>query len=233
MDPTISAPENDDPSALSSQDWSELLSSSSGEETSSDASSEESSSEAGGLISRNDSSWLLFVGILLIILGAGGVGGFVYLQFIRPRKVHHNTLEDISQGDTQYMDIGDTGEIPTEFEDISSYSTGNPAEKGDVPGSESDVNVDISSVSRSVPDPKAANPYGQAMPVVKRAPREGAQVPPAPEGYADINSKADAAKPTVPRLNQEQARKAAQAPAKPKSGNSPDDFDWDQFFNQK
>lgn len=233
VDPTISAPENDDPSALSSQDWSELLSSSSGEETSSDASSEESSSEAGGLISRNDSSWLLFVGILLIILGAGGVGGFVYLQFIRPRKVHHNTLEDISQGDTQYMDIGDTGEIPTEFEDISSYSTGKPAEKGDVPGSESDVNVDISSVSRSVPDPKAANPYGQAMPVVKRAPREGAQVPPAPEGYADINSKADAAKPTVPRLNQEQARKAAQAPAKPKSGNSPDDFDWDQFFNQK
>ena len=96
---------------------------------------------------------------------------------------YDNTLEDISQGDTQYMDIGDTGEIPTEFEDISSYSTGKPAEKGDGPGSESDVNVDISSVSRSVPDPKAANPYGQAMPVVKRAPREGAQVPPARDRY--------------------------------------------------
>lgn len=246
VDPTISAPENNDPSALSSQDWSELLSSASGEEASSGASSEESSSsEAGGLVSRNDSSWLLFVGILLIVLGAGGIGGFVYLQFIRPRRVHHNTLEDISQGDTQYMDMGDTGEIPTEFEDISSYSAeaaagaagfgsdGAAPEGEGLPGGADGADTDISSVSRSAQETRPVNPYGQAMPVVKKAPKETPHIPSAPEGYEDISSRAEGTRPAVPRLNQEQAQKAAHAPAKPKDGKASDDFDWDQFFNQK
>ena len=179
VDPTISAPDNDDPSALSSQDWSELLSSGESAESSDSASSEEASSSVlGSLKSRGDSSWLLLVGIILIVVGVGGIGGFVYLQFIRPRRVHHNTLEDMSQEDTQFVDMGDTGEIPTEFEDISSYSTGMPSDDSGTGEKETpkdvDDTIDISSQTQEKMD---ENPYGQARPVVKKAQAETTQVP--------------------------------------------------------
>ena len=238
VDPTISAPDNDDPSALSSQDWSELLSSGESAESSDSASSEEASSSVlGSLKSRGDSSWLLLVGIILIVVGVGGIGGFVYLQFIRPRRVHHNTLEDISQEDTQFVDMGDTGEIPTEFEDISSYSTGMPSDDSVTGEKETpkdvDDTIDISSQTQEKMD---ENPYGQARPVVKKAQAETTQVPPAPDGYTDISSHAETAvptKPSIPKLNEHQAQKAAQAPGKAKDGKDSGDFDWDQFFNQK
>lgn len=238
VDPTISAPDNDDPSALSSQDWSELLSSGESAESSDSASSEEASSSVlGSLKSRGDSSWLLLVGIILIVVGVGGIGGFVYLQFIRPRRVHHNTLEDISQEDTQFVDMGDTGEIPTEFEDISSYSTGMPSDDSVTGEKETpkdvDDTIDISSQTEEKMD---ENPYGQARPVVKKAQAETTQVPPAPDGYTDISSHAETAvptKPSIPKLNEHQAQKAAQAPGKAKDGKDSGDFDWDQFFNQK
>ena len=238
VDPTISAPDNDDPSALSSQDWSELLSSGESAESSDSASSEEASSSVlGSLKSRGDSSWLLLVGIILIVVGVGGIGGFVYLQFIRPRRVHHNTLEDISQEDTQFVDMGDTGEIPTEFEDISSYSTGMPSDDSVTGEKETpkdvDDTIDISSQTKEKMD---ENPYGQARPVVKKAQAETTQVPPVPDGYTDISSHAETAvptKPSIPKLNEHQAQKAAQAPGKAKDGKDSGDFDWDQFFNQK
>lgn len=238
VDPTISAPDNDDPSALSSQDWSELLSSGESAESSDSASSEEASSSVlGSLKSRGDSSWLLLVGIILIVVGVGGIGGFVYLQFIRPRRVHHNTLEDISQEDTQFVDMGDTGEIPTEFEDISSYSTGMPSDDSVTGEKETpkdvDDTIDISSQTQEKMD---ENPYGQARPVVKKAQAETTRVPPAPDGYTDISSHAETAvptKPSIPKLNEHQAQKAAQAPGKAKDGKDSGDFDWDQFFNQK
>ena len=238
VDPTISAPDNDDPSALSSQDWSELLSSGESAESSDSASSEEASSSVlGSLKSRGDSSWLLLVGIILIVVGVGGIGGFVYLQFIRPRRVHHNTLEDISQEDTQFVDMGDTGEIPTEFEDISSYSTGMPSDDSVTGEKETpkdvDDTIDISSQTQEKMD---EDPYGQARPVVKKAQAETTQVPPAPDGYTDISSHAETAvptKPSIPKLNEHQAQKAAQAPGKAKDGKDSGDFDWDQFFNQK
>ena len=238
VNPTISAPDNDDPSALSSQDWSELLSSGESAESSDSASSEEASSSVlGSLKSRGDSSWLLLVGIILIVVGVGGIGGFVYLQFIRPRRVHHNTLEDISQEDTQFVDMGDTGEIPTEFKDISSYSTGMPSDDSVTGEKETpkdvDDTIDISSQTQEKMD---ENPYGQARPVVKKAQAETTQVPPAPDGYTDISSHAETAvptKPSIPKLNEHQAQKAAQAPGKAKNGKDSGDFDWDQFFNQK
>lgn len=93
---------NSDPDVLTSQDWSELLSQAGG------TSSGEAGSEAGGAILPGDdtddgtggdsdgssgnltastaSSWLLPTGIVFIVLALAGIGLFVYLQFILPRR---------------------------------------------------------------------------------------------------------------------------------------------------
>ena len=85
---------NSDPDVLTSQDWSELLS----QAESSGAESEDSSSGAllpeededdgtsSGMTASTRSSWLLPVGIVLILLAVAGIGAFVYLQFILPRR---------------------------------------------------------------------------------------------------------------------------------------------------
>ena len=85
---------NSDPDVLTSQDWSELLS----QAESSGAESEDSSSGAllpeededdgtsSGMTASTRSSWLFPVGIVLILLAVAGIGAFVYLQFILPRR---------------------------------------------------------------------------------------------------------------------------------------------------
>lgn len=85
---------NSDPDVLTSQDWSELLS----QAESSGAESEDSSSGAllpeededdgtsSGMTASTRSSWLLPVGVVLILLAVAGIGAFVYLQFILPRR---------------------------------------------------------------------------------------------------------------------------------------------------
>lgn len=84
---------NSDPDVLTSQDWSELLS-----QAGSDGSSSDSSSAGGAVLPTDDdtngpgdmatssrSSWLLPVGIVMILLAFAGFAVFVYLQFIAPR----------------------------------------------------------------------------------------------------------------------------------------------------
>lgn len=107
-----------DPDALSSQDWSTVLSPSSEQES--------SLMQAGGTVSLPASSvpavqnggpsTLLFVGILLLIAGLGGIGAFVYLQFFRGRR-GQNAPKGPSGGEGK-------GDETAGFTDISSYSDG-------------------------------------------------------------------------------------------------------------
>lgn len=139
---------NSDPDVLTSQDWSELLSQAGG------ASSGEAGSEAGGAILPGDgtddgtggdsdgssgnltastaSSWLLPTGIVFIILALAGIGLFVYLQFILPRR--RTALPDPLPGartdpsvDDSFANPGYPGEGAQEdegFVDVSTAATG-------------------------------------------------------------------------------------------------------------
>jgi hypothetical protein len=115
-----------DPDVLSSQNWNELLTSSaltSGQAaTVSDAASESTSSQAsqsGGV------SWLLILGIVLILLALCGIAFFVYQQFFLDHNSHHpigGGPIDISSNSDGDSDLTDSE--PTEFTDISSDSDG-------------------------------------------------------------------------------------------------------------
>lgn len=103
-----------DPDALSSEDWSDVFSSSGGTSSNTKAagllSSENGGSSSGG------SSWLFIVGIVLIVLAAGGIALFIYLQFFHtPHSGRRN--KGISE------DMDDTADIDS-FTDINSDSSG-------------------------------------------------------------------------------------------------------------
>lgn len=98
-----------DPDVLSSQNWGALLSS-----TASTAGTASAVSSAVSAPTNNGGgvSWLLIVGILLILLGAAGIGFFIYLQFFSgPKKGHGGPAAG-------------KGNEPTEFVDINSSSDG-------------------------------------------------------------------------------------------------------------
>lgn len=84
---------NSDPDVLTSQDWSELLSQADGESSFLDSSStggailptDDDTNGPGDMTASNRSSWLLPVGIVMILLAFAGFAVFVYLQFIAPR----------------------------------------------------------------------------------------------------------------------------------------------------
>ena len=100
-----------DPDLLSSQDWSELLTS--GEVSQSpNAKPFENTPQGNGDGNSEEKqgsfSWILPLGIALIVLGLGGIAFFVYAQFFAPRR---------------RSAFDDTGEIE-EFTDISSDSSG-------------------------------------------------------------------------------------------------------------
>ena len=84
---------NSDPDVLTSQDWSELLSQAGSDGSSSDSSSaggavlptDDDTNGSGDMATSSRSSWLLPVGIVMILLAFAGFAVFVYLQFIAPR----------------------------------------------------------------------------------------------------------------------------------------------------
>lgn len=99
-----------DPDLLSSQDWSELLTS--GEVSQSPDAKPFENEPFGGQNQSGEKqgsfSWILPLGIVLIVLGLGGIAFFVYTQFFAPRR--RGAFDD-------------TGEIE-EFTDIRSDSSG-------------------------------------------------------------------------------------------------------------
>lgn len=115
----------DDPDLLSSQDWSELLTS--GEVSQSpdakpfeNATQQQEAEQGRANASQGSFSWILPVGILLIVLGLGGIAFFVYAQFFAPRR---------------RAAFDGTGEIQ-EFTDISSDSSGVQQREGYLFGGE-------------------------------------------------------------------------------------------------
>jgi uncharacterized repeat protein (TIGR02543 family) len=104
-----------DEGTLSSEDWSSLLGASSSADASSAVSSAAAASseaqQAGGAFSS-----LFLAGVILVVLGAAGIGTFIYLQFIRG-----------GGGKGGPRDGGGSGGAPGDtivFTDISSFSNG-------------------------------------------------------------------------------------------------------------
>ncbi len=120
-----------DPDLLSSQDWSELLTS--GEVSQSPDAKPFDKNFQSGSTGKEDNgnknekqgsfSWILPLGIVLIVLGLGGIAFFVYAQFFASRR-----RDDLLDG---------TGEI-AEFTDISSDSSGLPQRGDYLPPEEAD-----------------------------------------------------------------------------------------------
>lgn len=115
-----------DPDVLSSENWDSILSSSSGNESGAGSSSQASSSAS----QKGGSSWLLPVGIGLIILSACGIGAFVYLQFFSGGSGPHGSGP---HGTGPSAGTGGGGASDSsegmEFTDISSNSDGSHAAK--------------------------------------------------------------------------------------------------------
>lgn len=96
-------------------------------ENGSEASSKKESSEAPKASGNSGSSFLLILGISLIVLGVAGLGTVVYLQFIRPKMAagkkaaidDETELSSFSDGFSQVDVKADTAEI-----DINSYDAG-------------------------------------------------------------------------------------------------------------
>ena len=199
--------QNQDPDVNSNTDWSDLLNSgtTSGEESSLVSQEDSETSQGGSVFKRSDGgfSWILFWGCVLLVLGVCGIGLFVYLQWIRPRRVHHNTLEDLPVSEESY-------EAPDEFEDISSYS------QPEQMASEEDL-TDISGVvserkSRSVPEIDIA--LSETEEISRR----------------EIRSRQEEMTASLPQEEPSSHQEPAEPQNTQKPS---EDFDWEQFFQNK
>lgn len=221
-----------DPDVLSSENWSELLSS--GGQSSAPASansdaglSSETSSRApqGGGI-----SWLLILGIVLIVLAICGIVFFVYEQFLKdhddddfggpsgPNDISSHSSVSSSQTDT----------TPIEFTDISSDSDGVQHREGYIPAGK----------QSPVPTSPAVNVTPSAFPAVPAAP-----VIPEAKAQKTVNPKnreTNAADITAPIPQEELPTRKPSVPdhetqSLPKAQATPvengKDFDWEEFFN--
>ena len=102
-----------DPGMLSSEDWGALLNSSAGVSSAVSSASSQTSSAAA---STGGFSTLFLVGVILVVIGAAGIGTFIYLQFIRGKG-----------GKGGPRGPGGSGMVTDDtivFTDISSYSDG-------------------------------------------------------------------------------------------------------------
>lgn len=219
-----------EPDALSSQDWGELLSSAGSSAVSTAGSVSQVSSAVSSTPTGKGGgfSWLLVLGIALIVLGLAGIGYFVYAQFISKnrggRGGHGDPMNISSHGPKSGSPKDDTQ--PLEFEDISSNSASvkKPLEGVRPAGT----------INRKPTPPKAA-----------QTPRPAKSVPTVGEKDATIPipqpkpAPAPAAKPAV--SPQPAVRTPAPAPA-PQKADSPkaqatpvqeSNFDWEKFFDEE
>lgn len=220
-----------DPGVLSSQDWSELLSS--GAQNSSAV----AAGTASGLSSASSTpggqgggvSWLLILGIALIVLGVAGVGFFIYAQFFANRHGGHggyNGPADISS--RTVADPGDDTE-PLEFEDISSHSvgyvdSGKKSFEGVRPAGT--VNRTPAPAKAPAPKPTPAKPKPE-----KTVPNDRDVTAPIPQPKPQVQPQQKAELP-----KREPSAPVDTADAKPKSQATPvqnSNFDWEKFFNEE
>lgn len=211
-----------DPDVLSSQDWGELLSSGESAASETVAAAGTVSSQTGSTPGIGGVSWLLVLGVVLIVLAFCGIGLFIYLQFF---------FKGLPGGGLKFAPAAGTDKTdePMTFEDISSDSSG-IQHRGDSVSDDTQTFTDI----RSSSAPAAKRPSAvKTKPAVKAPPL----LKPQP-ALKPATSDKDV---TAPLPQQILSRGAADSSssdrtALPKSQAQPvkeSNFDWEKFFNEE
>ena len=242
---------NDAEEPLSSQDWSALLNQSGEPEEDPNSSMGAVSGEESGGESASSSavqnstrsSWLLPVGIVLILLAVAGIGTFVWLQFIQPRR--RPPVPPMSGGRSDpSVDDGPFAD-PDGYTDISSAGRGGYTDfSSDDPEEEDAVQED--QPERPTPEEEALASQ-ETMEIPVQRPQSGADMEdifssdeteelvrsggvheaavPVPEEQA--------ARPAAPAAPEAQPVKTDNAPQAEPQQNGDQPFDWEKFFNDK
>jgi hypothetical protein len=205
-----------DPDVLSSQDWSDLLSSGSSASQDSSASSEVSGISSAPQSQGGGISWLLILGIVLIVLSLCGIGFFVYAQFLSDSDGPYNGPKGPTGpkgigGPTGKKQAQEKNSDTMEFTDISSSSTAKPAQAKKSPEFE-DIMSSSADTAKSPQQEVKASKVKQTNEADVTAPIPQEKLPPrAPE---------------MPKQQEE----APKAQATPVEGGK--NFDWEEFFNE-
>ena len=211
-----------DPDVLSSQDWGELLSSGESAASETVAAAGTVSSQAGSTPGIGGVSWLLVLGVVLIVLAFCGIGLFIYLQFF---------FKGRPGGGLKFAPAAGPAEAdePMTFEDISSDSSGTQL-RGDSVSDDTQTFTDIHSHSAPAVKTKSAiktKPAVKAPPVLKPQPV-----------LKPATSDKDVTAP-IPQqiLNRSRAESSpSDRNPVPKSQAQPvkeSNFDWEKFFNEQ
>ena len=243
---------NSDPEALSSQDWSILLSQADGGEdgTAQSGDSDTSAGEAllptdggeddggeGGTTVSTRSSWLLPAGIVLILLAAAGIGLFVYLQFILPRRkasvpptggrIDPSVDDSYAPGEPQeedYVDVSGAAsrEYPVDDDPYAEYARAKEEALAREAAATQET-IEISSLSPEEPETPPDEmedlfSSDETEQLVRSGGTRRTQLPTDPEPAAP-------AEPEPPAAPEE-----PQTPPEEPQGDKP--FDWDRFFKE-
>ncbi len=248
---------NDAEEPLSSQDWSALLNQSEEPEEDPNSSMGAVSGEESGGASASSaavqnstrSSWLLPVGIVLILLAVAGIGAFVWLQFIQPRRrppapPMNGGRSDPSVDDGPFAD-------PEGYTDISSAGRGGYTDfPSDDPEEENAIQEERAQPERPTPEEEALASQ-ETMEIPVQRPRTGPEmedifssdeteqlvrsggVHEAAVSLPEERPAPQAARPDTPAVPEAQPVKTDNAPqAEPQQGGD-QPFDWEKFFNDK
>ena len=214
-----------DPDVLSSQDWGDLLSSG-------DSSSSETVAAAGTVSSESEPpsgiggvSWLLILGVILIVLALCGIGLFIYLQFFFQGR--RQNLKFAPAGGVQEADEPET------FEDISSYSD-ETRHQPDAVSDDAQSFTDIQSRSNETEAPAAESAItAKSRAIAKHRPATKPQpdkrpVKPDLEETAPIpQDLLNRSNPPVSSSDPDSLPKSQAQPVKDSN------FDWEKFFNEE
>ncbi|WP_312695008.1 hypothetical protein [Caproiciproducens sp.] len=211
-----------DPDVLSSQDWGELLSSGESAASETVAAAGTVSSQTGSTPGIGGVSWLLVLGVVLIVLAFCGIGLFIYLQFF---------FKGRPGGGSKFAPAAGPAEAdePMTFEDISSDSSG-IQHRGDSVSDDTQTFTDIhSSSATAVKAPSAvkAKPAVKApsvlrpQPALKPMTSDKDVTAPIPQQILNRNG-ADSSSSDRTALPRSQAQPVKES-----------NFDWEKFFNEE
>lgn len=212
-----------DPDVLSSQDWGELLSSGDSSSSETVAAAGTVSSEAEPTSGIGGVSWLLILGVVLIVLALCGIGLFIYLQFFFQGR--RQNLKFAPAGGVQEVDEPET------FEDISSYSDETQHQTdavSDDTQSFTDIQSSSSETAAAEPTPAAkSRTIAKHRPAAKPQP-EKRPVNPDQEETAPIPQ--DLLNRSNPSVSSSDPDSLPKSQAQPVQDSN---FDWEKFFNEE
>lgn len=199
-----------DPDVLSSQDWGELLSNGESAASETVAAAGTVSSQTGSTPGIGGVSWLLVLGVVLIVLAFCGIGLFIYLQFF---------FKGRPGGRLKFAPAAGPAEVdePMTFEDISSDSSG-IQHRVDSVSDDIQTFTDIRSSSASAVKTK---PTVKAPPVIRPVTSDKDVTAPLPQQILN-RSAADSSSSDRTALPKSQAQPVKES-----------NFDWEKFFNEQ